>query len=89
MKRQDWLCLAIRGLGLYFLARTILLIPTLINTIRMHELLLGPDAREKYGFSMMEMMGTSAIATSMGIFAIAAAVMFMIPCGRATPPQAG
>ncbi len=84
MNRDDWLCLGVRGLGLFFLARAILLVPTLINTYRMQDLLLGPDAREKYDAGFLELMGTSAVAMCLGVFALASAVLFMVPCGRRT-----
>ncbi|MHC5114001.1 MAG: hypothetical protein ACYTGP_06185 [Planctomycetota bacterium] len=85
MTRADYFWVGLRGTALFFLAQAILLVPSAVHAMRVRDLVLGPDAAERLGEFTPVAFGITGVLTSIGIYALAAATLLLVPVRRELP----
>jgi hypothetical protein len=84
LNRHDTLWTGLRGVGLLFLCKAILLLPALVCMFRMKETLYG--SRDVVDMLPHVALGISGLVTYVAIYTLAAATFFLVPVRRSASP---
>ena len=89
MHRSDYIWLGLRGGSLFFLIKSILLLPALIHLLRVKDAVLGPGASsEPFGAFPSLFFGTAGLTTHIVVYVCAALALLLVPVRDARPAPA-